>query len=217
MDKTKRSSNYKIALTGVFSALSVVLSFTPLGYIQIGLLAITIMHIPVILAIILAGLLPGISVGLVFGLSSLIRAAQTGSPFFTNPLCSVLPRILFPIAVWAIYKLLQNIPHLSKVVSGAVSAAFGTLCHTIIVMTALYIFYGTLLLQGMKGALEQFGFDMSKLSTFGGYIAIITCTLATNGIWEIIAATIIVATVLTSIYAVKSKKSKVSKLDEQSE
>ncbi|MBR3550144.1 MAG: ECF transporter S component, partial [Treponema sp.] len=96
MEKTNRSINYKIALTGVFGALSVVLSFTPLGYIQIGLLAITIMHIPVILAVILAGLVPGVSVGLIFGLSSLIRAAQTGSPFFINPLCSVLPRMIFP-------------------------------------------------------------------------------------------------------------------------
>ncbi|MBQ3981374.1 MAG: ECF transporter S component [Treponema sp.] len=214
MEKTNRSINYKIALTGVFGALSVVLSFTPLGYLQIGLLAITIMHIPVILAVILAGLVPGVSVGFIFGISSLIRAAQTGSPFFINPFCSVLPRMLFPVAVWAICKLLGNIPAISKVVSGSIAAAVGTLCHTVIVMAALYIFYTEQLLQGMKGALEQFGFSAEGLSSVGGYFAILACTLATNGIWEIITATIIVATVLTSIYAVKSKKSKLSKMEE---
>jgi len=215
MEKTNRSINYKIALTGVFGALSVVLSFTPLGYIQIGILAITIMHIPVILAVILAGLVPGISVGLIFGLSSLIRAAQTGSPFFINPACSVLPRMLFPVAVWAICKFFNNFPRFSKVISGSIAAAVGTLCHTLIVMAALYIFYAEPLLNGMKGAMEQFGFSSDKLSTVGGYFAIIVCTLASNGIWEIIAATIIVATVLTSIYAVKNKKSKLSKLEDQ--
>ncbi|HAM79057.1 MAG TPA: hypothetical protein DCP61_07755 [Treponema sp.] len=214
MEKTNRSINYKIALTGVFGALSVVLSFTPLGYIQIGLLAITIMHIPVILAVILAGLVPGVSVGLIFGLSSLIRAAQTGSPFFINPFCSVLPRMLFPVAVWAICKLLNKLPGFSKVISGSIAAAVGTLCHTLIVMAALYIFYAEPLLQGMKGAMEQFGFSTDNLSPVGGFIAIIACTLATNGIWEIITATIIVATVLTSIYAVKNKKSKLSKIEE---
>ena len=204
MEKTNRSINYKIALTGVFGALSVVLSFTPLGYIQIGLLAITIMHIPVILAVILAGLVPGVSVGLIFGLSSLIRAAQTGSPFFINPLCSVLPRMIFPVAAWAICKLFNRFPGVSKVLSGSIAAAIGT----------LYIFYAEPLLQGMKGAMEQFGFSTDNLSPVGGFIAIIACTLATNGIWEIITATIIVATVLTSIYAVKNKKSKLSKIEE---
>ncbi|MBQ1593333.1 MAG: hypothetical protein II077_14975, partial [Treponema sp.] len=57
-------------------------------------------------------------------------------------------------------------------------------------------------------------FSAEGLSSVGGYFAILACTLATNGIWEIITATIIVATVLTSIYAVKSKKSKLSKMEE---
>ena len=47
--KTNQSLNYKLALTGIFSALSIVLAVTPIGYINIGFIAITIMHVPVIL------------------------------------------------------------------------------------------------------------------------------------------------------------------------
>lgn len=214
MEKTNHSLNYKIALTGVFGALSVVLSFTPLGYIQIGLLAITVMHIPVILATVLAGLVPGICTGFIFGISSLIRAAQTGSPFFINPLVSVLPRMIFPVGVFLIYKLFTLNSRFPKVIAASLAAAFGTLFHTLVVMASLYAFYSPIILDGMKALIQRFGFEAENLSAFGGYFAIVVCTLATNGIWEIVAATIITAAVVSSIFVVKNKKSKLSALED---
>ena len=95
MKNENNSMNYKIAMAGAFSALSIILSFTPLGYIQLGsAIQITLMHIPVILATLLAGLISGLATGFVFGVSSLVKNLMLGaaaSPFFMNPLVSVLP------------------------------------------------------------------------------------------------------------------------------
>ena len=83
MEKTV-SRNRKIALTGALCALVVVLGMPPLhlGMIPLGPNAsITIMHIPVLLAVMLTGgvsaLASGIAVGTVFGVFSLILAAIT--------------------------------------------------------------------------------------------------------------------------------------------
>ena len=72
------SRNKKLALTGALSALDVVLVITNLGFIPISPVASpTILHIPVILAVMLAGLPEGLFVGGVFGVASLIKAAMS--------------------------------------------------------------------------------------------------------------------------------------------
>lgn len=215
MKNEKKSVNYKIAMTGAFAALSVILSVTPLGYISIGFISLTIMHIPVILATILAGLIPGMCTGLIFGLTSFIRATMTGVPFFFNPLVSVLPRLLFPVVVWLIFRGLNLIPKMPKAVSGSLAAAFGTFAHTLLVMLSVYIFFGKSLLEGMQSVFEKFGYDVSSFTPIKGYIAVIACMMATNGIWEVIGAVVICAAVLASVFAVTSRKSRLRRENEE--
>ena len=191
--KTNRSLNYKIALTGIFGALSVVLSVTPLGYISIGgLLAITIMHIPVILVTIFGGLVPGLGVGLIFGVTSLVRTVMTGASgvgaFFIDPRISIIPRLLIPVFTWGWIKI------------------FG--------MSSLYIFYGRDLITGMAEKLLDNGFIADALSGINGFWAILFTTLISNGFFEIAGACIITFAVLGSVYLVKNKRSKLSKLEE---
>ncbi|HBR04058.1 MAG TPA: ECF transporter S component, partial [Ruminiclostridium sp.] len=55
----------RIAVTGILSALAILLSLVPsLGYIPLGPITITTMHIPVIIAAILEGPVVGGIVGL---------------------------------------------------------------------------------------------------------------------------------------------------------
>lgn len=77
------------------------------------------------------------------------------SPFFMNPLVAVLPRLLFPVAVWGIFTLLNFIPHMPKIISVAFSAALGTFIHTVLVMGAIFIFYGNIFLPMVLGAIEK--------------------------------------------------------------
>lgn len=215
--KVNRSLNYKIAVTGIFGALSLVLMFTHLGYISIGgFIAITIMHIPAILATILAGLIPGLGVGLIFGVTSLIQAVISGggsNPFFLNPMVSIVPRLMIPVVTFFINKLFNAIPKMPRVISGTIASAFGTLTNTVCVMGAIYIFYANDLLVGMTETLSKMGFAVEGLSGVKGYLVILGATLLTNGLWEIVGAVILTAAILGSIYLVENKKSKLSKMD----
>ena len=101
-----------------------------------------------------------------------------------------------------------------KVVTGTLAAAVGTFTNTFFVMGSIYIFYGKDLIAGMAETLGGNGFIVETLSGFGGFWAVLFCTMITNGFWEIAGACIITFAVLGSVYLVKNKRSKLSKLEE---
>ncbi len=122
--------NKRIVLTGAFSALVIILAVTKLGFIPIGSAAsITILQIPVILIAMLCGLPEACFVGAVFGLMSLIQAAMSPSgvldPYFANPLCSVLPRLLLGVVAWGLWKIFKIASKLSKENIVGVTFLFG--------------------------------------------------------------------------------------------
>lgn len=97
----KKNKTYNMILTSIFGAIIFVLGMIPnVGYIRIlpGV-AITIVHIPVIIAMFVLPLSYVLGLGFIFGLSSLIVAAtQATVPFdqaFVYPWISILPRLLF--------------------------------------------------------------------------------------------------------------------------
>ncbi|NLC92350.1 MAG: ECF transporter S component [Treponema sp.] len=195
-----KETNRNLALTGAMSALVVVLGITKLGLIPIGATAsITILQIPVILVILLSGLPYGVFVGAVFGILSLIQAAMSPSgvldPLFVNPLCSILPRMLFAVVAWAVWKLLNLIPKMPKVISAGITGFIGTVAHTLLVIGCIYIFKGADVRAAMNGI---------------GYFALIG-VLSFNAILEAIATTIVCVVVYVGIYIGGNKKSKLSK------
>ncbi len=106
----KRNEMQALTLTTVFAAIILVMTFVPqVGFITIGTMALTLIHIPVLIG---AFLLPKkyvVLLGFMFGIGSLIRAATTPTgvldPAFVNPLVSVLPRMLFALAASYIFDL----------------------------------------------------------------------------------------------------------------
>ena len=97
-----------MALAGILGAFSVVLGMTPIGFIPLpffpGVNATT-MHIPVIIGGILGGPVVGFFIGLIFGVSSFMRATN---PFFLDPLVSILPRLLIGVSSYYTYKYTKN-------------------------------------------------------------------------------------------------------------
>lgn len=137
MSDTNRTR--KIVITGVMAAISVVLGATRLGFIPwFTGASLTIMHVPVIIGAILEGPVVGMIIGLIFGLFSLIQAAvqPTGpiDPFFTNPLISVLPRILIGLTTWLAYRAFRDrwLP-----VAVITASIVGSLTNTALVLGAL--------------------------------------------------------------------------------
>lgn len=209
--------NRSIAICGVFSALSVVLALTPFGYIRLaGAIEVTIVHIPTALATVLAGPWCGVAVGFVFGITSMMKAIMTGAPsaiFFVNPLVSVVPRMLFTLAVWGVLSLLNRIPRMPQAVSAAVAAAAGTVVHTALVLAASFIFFREIYMSMITGAIEALGLSAESVTPFRAYCIGLGTTLVTNGLLEAALAAALCALVLGSMQVAGRRKSKVSRLE----
>lgn len=202
------SRNRKIAITGAFSALIILMGIPGLhlGYIQINpTISLTIMHIPVVLAAALAGLPGAIVTSLVFGLTSLINAAANPSgvldPLFKYPQCSVLPRLIFGFAAYGFFAMLGLIPRIPKAINAAVSAFLSSLLHTVAVIGSLYVFLNTQTLAAMGGK---------------GFLVIMGLVLP-GAMMEAAAALLVSAAVVSAIAIGTKGKSKLTKEISESE
>jgi uncharacterized membrane protein len=138
----RSSSVRKIVIAAALSAVSIVLGFTPLGYIPwFSGAVLSVMAVPVSIGAILEGPVVGIVVGGVFGATSLVQAATNPAKgwidaFFVNPLISILPRLLIGLAAWAVYRLFRG-----KYVPLAAAAAgvAGSLANSVFVLAALVL------------------------------------------------------------------------------
>jgi len=145
--KTSRRRNVNVrrmSIISVLSAISIMLSMTPLGYIPIGPTNATIMHIPVIIGAIVEGPVVGMTVGFIFGFTSLIRnlTMPTITSFaFINPLVSVLPRVLIGVVAYYVYQLAIKITK-NSFISGWITGFMGSLVNTIGVLGMIYVLYG---------------------------------------------------------------------------
>lgn len=105
-------STRQIAFAGVLGAVTVVLGSTPMGFIQIPPISITIMHIPTIIAGVLQGPIIGGIVGAMFGGFSMYQAQTSVNPLdkliFSNPLIAVVPRILIGVVAYYVFKLVRG-------------------------------------------------------------------------------------------------------------
>ena len=66
--KNKKTTN--MVIFSMLLAIEVVMSFTPLGFLRIGLLSVTMLHIPVIICAMALGKKYGAALGFVMGCCS---------------------------------------------------------------------------------------------------------------------------------------------------
>ena len=162
-------------------AITIFLTFTPLGMIPLYPINPTTVHIPVILGACLIGIGPGLILGLTFGVSSLIHSIvipQPASVIFWNPLISVVPRILCGLVAALIFKLSMKLTK-NQAVSFVLSGLIGSLSNTIFVLGSVYLFEA----QGYAGILG--------VNTPEEVLNAILATVAVNGVPEAIFAAII--------------------------
>lgn len=184
----------RMAIISVLSAVSIVLSMIPfVGYIPLGPVKATIMHVPVIIGAVVEGPLVGAAVGLIFGLTSLFKAftEPTITSFcFMNPIVSVLPRILIGVVAYYVYTAAYK---LSKRIylSGFIAGVIGSLTNTIGVMGLIYLIYA-----------EKYMQALGVSGSAGKYILAIC---ATNGVPEAIVAGILVAAVAVAMLKRRKK------------
>lgn len=185
-------------LTAMFLAILLLLSAVPfLGFIPIGPINATTMHIPVIIASIVLGPRIGAFLGGVFGIISMVRSTIIVSPlsFVFSPFIPVIgtdqgswkaiiiamvPRILIGIVPYFVYmglkKVTKNRPT-SQTISLFIAGFLGSATNTILVMNLIYFLF--------KGSYAQ-GMGVSVTAVYATILSIIF----TSGIVEAIVAAI---------------------------
>jgi uncharacterized membrane protein len=183
----------KIAVAGAMGAIAIFLGASHLGFIPwFTGVALTIMHVPVIIAAVLEGPVVGLIVGFLFGAFSLIQAAvaPTGpvDVAFINPLVSVLPRLLIGPVAWLAYRAIHKT---SEPVALVAAGLAGSITNTVLVLgtLGLLVTYPVLIV-GEKGAADQ----LVKIITW----PLLGSSAALNGLPEAAAAALITLAVVAA-------------------
>ena len=188
---TTQSKTTKLAILGLMTGVLLLMAYTPLGYLNIGPLAITFNMIPVAICAITLGPLGGAIAGAVFGLTSFLQCIGIGGTsamgavlFEINPILAFIqrfiPRLLDGLLLGYIFQAVRKWKnsYLACTVTGLCSAFL----NTVFFMTALILLYGnTEYVQGLMG---------------GKNVIVFVCTfVGINAVFEILSATIITGAV----------------------
>ena len=212
------AKNRQLAITGALSALIILMGIPGLhlGYIPFFGTTVTIIHVPVILAAILGGLPGALVTSFIFGLTSLVNAAANPvsvlDPMFVNPLCSILPRLLFGAAAWILFKLFELIPHMPKALNAALTALISTCYHSFCVFASLFVFANNVKFDNFRSVMAEYYKNPSYAKA--GLITILV-VFGSSIILEACAATIFNTAVVGAISVSSRSKSKLLKDEEK--
>lgn len=179
----KNNQVYHKVLYALFTAIIIVQNFVPfLGYIPIGPLNLTIIHVTVIIAALTLGPSGGAIVDGIWGGITFVRAfvwptSPLAAIVFVNPLVSVLPRILIGVVTGYVFRWLTHKMRQQYLALG-IAGLLGSLTNTFLVLGQIYLFYN-----GHSQALYQI--DTKAMMPY------LLGVIATNGIPEAIIAAIV--------------------------
>ncbi|HBR32824.1 MAG TPA: ECF transporter S component [Clostridiales bacterium] len=197
MTNQNRSRTLHLTLLAMLSAIIVLMAFTPLGYLKVGLVEITFLTVPVVIGAIILGPLDGAILGAVFGLTSFAQCFGTSafgaailgiSAVFTFIVCLV-PRILIGIISGYLSKWLEK-KQVEDIINYVFSSLAGALTNTV-------FFVGlVILLFGQTDYIQSFGDSLIKI--IGAFIT-------TNAVIEAIVCTVL-GTVIAKALVFARKK-----------
>ena len=195
----KKLSVKQLVLLGLLTAILLVMSYTPLGYLNIGPLAISFNVIPVAIAAIALGPVGGAIVGGVFGLTSFLQCIGIGGTsgmgvilFEISPVLAFLqrfvPRVLDGLLLGFVHKGAKKLcgTYIACFITGFCSAFF----NTAFFMTALVALFGHT--EYVQGLID------------GRNVLVFICAfVGINAVCEMIASTIITGGVGSALYKAK--------------
>ena len=151
-----------LAILAMFTAIIFLLTFTPLGLIDLPVIKATVLHVPVIIGAILLGPKKGAFLGGMFGLASLLKNTLVPglSSFVFTPLIPApgldrgspwalficfVPRILVEVTPWLVYALFRRLPGRrgAGVQAGtmALAGVVGAFTNTALVMGSICVLF----------------------------------------------------------------------------
>lgn len=146
-----RSKAYRISIIGILTALILVQSYVPLiGYISLGTVSITTIHLTVIIGAMMLGTSGGVEMGLIWGLTSLLVAYTTPADplsllLFRNPIIAIVPRVMTGLVAGLIFNQIQASKRTGVVgtIKMAVAGVAGALTNTLLVIGFTWLFYAS--------------------------------------------------------------------------
>jgi len=192
---SKKERIREMTILAMFIAIIVVMAFVPyIGFITIGPLSATIIHIPVLIGAVLLGRKGGVILGLTFGIASLIRGATSGGFdfVFIFPWVSVLPRFIFGLIIYDVYRFFKKIIKV-RIVALAVSFAILTLIHSLMVLPMIVSTFPIIINNASLGDIvggDALG-TMTAIDTFSSAMQLIWSFLIAFSLIEILFAAVI--------------------------
>ena len=174
-------------LLGLLTAILLVLSMTPLGYLNIGPLAISFNMIPVAVGAAALGPVGGAVLGAVFGMTSFLQCLGIGGSsvmgvilFDINPVYAFIqrfiPRLVTGFLVGLIYRGARRLSGAG--IAGSVAGFFAAFLNTVLFMGALVLLFGD----------TQYVQDLMK----GQNVILFICTfVGLNAVMEMLASTVV--------------------------
>ena len=182
----KKFTTSQITLLGLMIAILLLMAYTPLGYLNIGPLAITFNIIPVAISAITMGPVGGAIAGAVFGLTSLMGVTLFGINPFLAFVQRFIPRLVDGLLLGYIF---QGVRRKSKNIylSCAVTGFLSAFLNTLFFMGLLVGLFGnTEYVQGLMG---------------GKNVILFICTfVGINAVCEMLSATVITGAVGAALY-----------------
>jgi uncharacterized membrane protein len=198
-----RENVRKMVVVAMLSGICLFLGLTGLGFIPLPLFKLTILHLPVIIGAIIEGPIAGASIGFIFGLFSIYQNITTPtpmSPFFYNPIVSILPRVLIGVISYYVYIFLRS-KLKNKRLSIGIAAICGSLTNTIGVLGSIYLIY----FKDYASILMQRGTISS--GSLGKVTIALLSVIGTNGIAEAVLSALVSIPVVIAILKMQKRSS----------
>lgn len=162
MNKKKLNTKKMVELA-IFIAIIILMSFTPLGYMKLFAVDITLIVIPVAVGAVALGPTAGAILGLVFGFTSFVLSFSSAlgalmldiSPIYRVITC-IVPRVLCGWLTGIVYIGMKKSKKMSKIAIPVANLAC-PIFNTIFFMTSLLIFYyNTPVVQDLATSMKVF-------------------------------------------------------------
>ena len=202
-DQNRKKTIKTIAVLGILIALTLVMAYTPVGYLKVGAVSISFLMIPVAIGAIAAGPWAGALLGAVFGITSFVQCfgADPFGTFLANTniiytfIMCVVCRILAGFLTGLVYKVLKK-TKMPVFVKTAVTGLCAAIFNTVLFVGALILLFG-------KGTVtEATGIDPTI-----GIVMLFATIVGINAVFEAIAAFILTGGIGTALIKAKLVKS----------
>ncbi len=152
------------------SVITILVAATPLGYITLGPLSFTIMVLPVAIGSLILGMPAGIFLGLIFGITSFIKAPTEALGIlllsYSLPLSlliCIVPRVMVGVVASILGKLVKNSNSKNNFVIFLITGFLASATNTILFVTSIDVFCGELIK-------NEFGATLWSIALIGGII-----------------------------------------------